>query len=73
MYAVEMNDHQHIQLLKVLKESTAKIILSGYDNELYNSELENWYTAEKNTIAQMGLHRVEKLWINFEPSAQITF
>ena len=66
MYKHEMNNEQHIELLKVLKASKSKIILSGYDNNLYNSELSDWATAEKQTIAQMGLHRTEKLWMNFE-------
>lgn len=66
MYKHEMNNEQHIELLKVLKTSKSKIILSGYDNDLYNSELSDWATAEKQTIAQMGLHRIEKLWMNFE-------
>ena len=66
MYKHEMSNEQHIELLKVLKASKSKIILSGYDNELYNSELSDWTTAEKQTIAQMGLHRTEKLWMNFE-------
>ena len=66
MYKHEMNNEQHIELLKVLKASKSKIILSGYDNDLYNSELSDWTTAEKQTIAQMGLHRTEKLWMNFE-------
>lgn len=66
MYKFEMNNEQHIELLKVLKSSKSKIILSGYDNDLYNSELSGWTTAEKQTTAQMGLHRTEKLWMNFE-------
>lgn len=66
MYKHEMSNEQHIELLKVLKASKSKIILSGYDNDLYNSELSDWTTAEKETIAQMGLHRTEKLWMNFE-------
>lgn len=66
MYQHEMSDEQHIELLKALKESKSKIILSGYDNDLYNSELSDWNTAEKETTAQMGLHRTEKLWFNFE-------
>lgn len=66
MYKHEMSNQQHIELLKVLKASKSKIILSGYDNDLYNSELSDWTTAEKQTIAQMGLHRTEKLWMNFE-------
>lgn len=66
IYKHEMNNEQHIELLKVLKTSKSKIILSGYDNDLYNSELSGWTTAEKQTTAQMGLHRTEKLWMNFE-------
>lgn len=66
MYACEMTDKQHIEMLRLIKNSKSKIILSGYDNELYNSELSEWTTAEKKTIAQMGLHRTEKLWMNFE-------
>lgn len=68
MYACEMSDGEHIELLRVLKNSKSKIILSGYDNDLYNSELSDWTTAEKNTTAQMGKHRTEKLWMNFELS-----
>lgn len=66
MYAVEMDDEKHIELLNVLKESKSMIVLSGYDNELYNNELKGWYTDEKVTTAQMGLKRTEKLWMNFE-------
>ena len=65
MYAVEMDDEKHIELLTAVKKSKSMIILSGYDNELYNSELKGWFTDEKKTTAQMGLHRTEKLWMNF--------
>ena len=66
IYAHEMNDGDHIELLEVLRRSKSKIILSGYDNDLYNTYLMGWHTAEKETTAQMGLHRVEKIWFNFE-------
>lgn len=65
MYAFEMNDKEHINLLMALKESNSMVVLSGYDNELYNQELSGWRTAEKATTAQMGKHRIEKLWMNF--------
>lgn len=71
MYAVEMNDESHRRMLEILKKSKSKIILSGYDNELYNKELDGWYTNQIETTAQMGLHRTEKLWMNF--SSQMTF
>lgn len=66
IYKCEMNDKQHKDMLDLIKTSKSKIILSGYDNEFYNSELRGWSTAEKETTAQFGLHRTEKLWMNFE-------
>lgn len=65
MYKFEFDENQHAQMLTVLRESKSKVILSGYDSELYNEFLADWYTAEKITTAQMGLHRTEKLWMNF--------
>ena len=65
MYAHEFSDERHIELLEALKQSKSKIVLSGYDNELYNEMLPDWRTDEKQTTAQMGLHRTEKIWMNF--------
>lgn len=66
LYAFETSDEYHIEMLKVIKESKSKIVLSGYDNRLYNEFLVGWNTDEKKTTAQMGLPRTEKLWFNFE-------
>lgn len=38
-YKCEMNDRDHEELLKVLKESRAKVMISGYESELYNDVL----------------------------------
>ncbi len=66
LYAFETPEEYHINILEALKNSKSKIILSGYDNALYNETLIGWNTDEKKTIAQMGLHRTEKLWFNFD-------
>ena len=71
MYKHEFSIEQHKDLLLIIKKSKSKIILSGYDNDLYNAELENWYTAEIETIAQMGLKRTEKIWCNFPIEQQL--
>ena len=73
MYACETPDEYHIKLLEVLKESKSKIVLSGYDNPLYNDALAEWNTGEKQTTAQMGLPRTEKIWFNFalEPVQEV--
>lgn len=67
LYKNEMPDNKHLELLSALKESKAKIVLSGYDNELYNQELSGWYTAETATINIQGNRRTEKIWCNFNP------
>lgn len=67
IYKNEMTDDQHRELLDLIRASKAQIILSAYDNELYNTELKDWYTADKVTTAQFGIHRTEKLYMNFCP------
>lgn len=66
LYANEMNEEQHIDLLRALKRSKSKVILSGYDSTLYNEMLADWNVDSIETTAQMGLHRTEKIWFNFE-------
>lgn len=67
MYKCEMTSEQHKQLLELISKSKSKICLSAYDSELYNEKLKGWYTDEKPTIAQMGKHRIEKLYMNYAP------
>ena len=67
MYKYEMTSAQHEELLEVIKQSKSKICLSAYDNELYNERLKDWYTTEKQTTAQMGKQRTEKLYMNYQP------
>lgn len=73
LYAYETTDEYHFELLNVLKESKSKIVLSGYDNPMYNEALAGWDTDEIVTTAQMGLKRTEKIWLNFSQSKQIKF
>lgn len=66
LYKNEMSDMQHQELIELIKASKSQIILSAYDNELYNSELKDWNTAVRNTTAQFGLQRTEKIYFNFD-------
>ena len=65
MYHHEMTEQQHIELLEVLLASESKVIISGYESELYDSMLREWHKEKKSTTAQMGVHRTEKIWMNF--------
>lgn len=70
-YTVEMEDREHEELLDILNHSKAKIILSGYDSDLYNKRLSNWGRAEFTATAEKGLPRLEILWMNFQPKQQL--
>ena len=65
MYKYEYSLEQHKKLLNTIRQSKSMIIISGYDNELYNTKLAGWTTAEIETLAQMGKKRIEKIWFNF--------
>ncbi len=71
IYACEMDENKHAELLEVLKKSHSMVVISGYDSELYDRELVGWSTDEIAAAAQMGLPRTEKIWANFEFDRQI--
>lgn len=73
IYACEMDEQKHIELLEELKKSRSMVVISGYDSEIYNRELADWHTDEIATTAQMGLPRTEKIWTNFEFNSQLKF
>lgn len=66
LYRCEMNDTEHVELLEVLRKHPGKILLSGYENDLYNEMLPGWKKVSKNTQAEAGIPRTETLWMNYE-------
>ena len=69
-YGEEMTDDDHMEFLNTVNESEAKIVISGYDNDLYNRELSNWNKEVKEFTCTIGKNydkRDEVLWLNFGP------
>ena len=67
-YVVDMvEDRQHIELLEALKEHPGPVILSGYENELYEKHLQGWVKLHKKALAEGGRARTETVWLNYEP------
>ncbi len=64
-YWFEMSDQDHEKLLKTVIHSKAKVMLSGYDCELYEKYLKDWRKLQIPARAQNSLPRVEMLWMNF--------
>ena len=73
LYAHEMKDEDHIQLLEVLTEHPGKIILSGYDNDLYNRLLKGWRKENIKTQAESGIPRIETIWMNYRENQMTLF
>lgn len=65
LYRHEMTDEEHRELLNALVNHPGKVLLSGYDNDLYNEVLKGWKKSQKSTLAEGGLRRIETLWMNY--------
>lgn len=72
LYKHEMIDAEHIELLEALVNHPGQVMISGYDNELYNSYLKDWRRVSKDTLAEGGLKRTEILWMNYSDN-QLSF
>lgn len=71
LYRHEMENWEHEELLKLLVVHPGKVLLSGYDNDMYNDMLRGWKKAQKKTRANAGVSRTETLWMNYEPASQM--
>ena len=65
LYKYEMSDEEHRELLRMLTRHPGKVMISGYDNDIYNSMLTGWNKAQKDTMAEGGRKRKETLWMNY--------
>lgn len=66
-YRHEMTDDQHIALIEQLHNVDGMVVLSGYDSDLYNSRLADWYKVTRSVQASGqngGVCRTECLWIS---------
>lgn len=71
LYKHEMTDEQHIQLLNKLNIHPGKVMISAYENELYDSILVGWSKVYKNTVAESGNKRIECLYMNYHKELQL--
>lgn len=66
-YVCEMTESDHEELLSALLHVKGKVILSGYDNNLYNDTLRGWekYSTTSRIAASRGAGiRIENVWLN---------
>ena len=46
-------------------------MISGYENDLYDSILEGWHKETKDTLAESSNRRTEVLWMNYLPENKL--
>lgn len=71
-YRCEMDDVDHAELLDVLEAHSGRVLISGYDNPLYNNRLRDWHREETICYSQVSSKRREVLWMNFKPERQMS-
>lgn len=64
-YRHEMSDAEHEELLKLILQSTAKIMISGYESDMYNDYLAGWEKKKFSSCAEQGKSRQEVVWMNY--------
>ena len=69
-YKYEMTDSDHEELLKMLLQSKAKIMLSGYESDMYDDYLAGWEKKQFSSYAEYGKPRTETVWINYMHDVQ---
>jgi DNA adenine methylase len=67
IYACEMSDADHRKLLELLIKHSGPVMISGYDNEIYNTLLEGWHKETRFVNCEGGQQRIEVIWMNYEP------
>lgn len=65
-YKHEMSDAEHEELLREAVDSKAKIMISGYESEMYNDYLKDWNKCTFNSCAEHAGKRTEVVWMNYQ-------
>jgi DNA adenine methylase len=64
LYRHEMTDGDHMALCAALDTHPGPVMLSGYQNAIYERQLGHWQRVEIETQAEKGNTRIECLWLN---------
>jgi site-specific DNA-adenine methylase len=64
-YDFEMEDSDHLQLLRVVKRIPAPVMISGYPSAMYDDALAGWNREEFTNYTRARTARQEVLWFNY--------
>lgn len=66
-----MAEKEHAELCDLLLSLPCKVIVSGYENELYNSKFKGWRKETINTTNRAGSRVIETVWLNFPEPVEL--
>ena len=73
-YELEMGDERdHLELLDLLAGVSASVVLSGYDDPMYDAMLQGWIKTRIRARSQAGRETTEVVWSNRPPFTQQAF
>lgn len=64
IYDYEMTDDQHVQLTELLLSTQAMVMISGYENEIYNTAFKSW-NKKTMYVSVHGKRTAEVVWFNY--------
>lgn len=70
-YENEFSNEDHIEMLELVKSLKAKVMLCGYESELYSNYFAEWNKEKKSNTAFTNGKRIECLWMNYEPQGYL--
>ncbi len=65
LYQHELDEFEHIKLLNALKKHKGKVMISSYENDLYDTHLKGWGKEQKSTTAEGSVKRIETIYMNY--------
>lgn len=71
-YVHEMGREEHEEMLETVLGSRAKIMVSGYESDMYNRYLKGWRKESFQSCAEHGKPREEVVWMNYSDGQQAT-
>lgn len=72
LYKYEMTDDDHEELMDVLTKHRGPVIISGYENPIYDAYLSGWKKETIEARTQVAGRSTEVLWMNFDAPVQTT-
>jgi len=66
-----LTDQEHTEVLDLLLAMPCKVMLSSYENDLYNRKLKHWRREQYHTVNRAGTRVVETVYLNFPEPAEL--